>query len=138
MAEENTEDQTGIAGSAGLTTGSDIVGQQTGQESALSTWAGPYVTDTLGKAQALADEPYEAWTGPLTAGESDLQQEAFAGVAGLAMPETMGAYTPTSFTESDIQAQMNPFLENILKKPYGKINKKKVTSGCNKSKRHTI
>jgi hypothetical protein len=43
--------------SSGTTgTGADTgVGQQTGTESSLSNWAGPYVTDMLGKGQALAD-----------------------------------------------------------------------------------
>jgi hypothetical protein len=44
-----------------------------GKESSLSNWAGPYVTDMLGQGQALADMPYEAYEGPLTAGASDLQ-----------------------------------------------------------------
>ena len=33
----------------------DIVGQQTGGESSLSNWAGPYVTTMLGKGAALAN-----------------------------------------------------------------------------------
>ena len=35
---------------------SGLVGQQTGTESALSTWAGPYVTDMLGRGQALGQK----------------------------------------------------------------------------------
>ncbi len=49
-----------------------LVGKQTGTESALSTWAGPYVTDMLGRGQALGQMPYQAYTGPLTAGQGDL------------------------------------------------------------------
>ena len=52
------------------------VGQQVGSESSLSTWAGPYVTDMLARGSALADQPYYAYEGPLTAGESALQQQA--------------------------------------------------------------
>jgi hypothetical protein len=37
----------------------------------------------LGKARALADKPFDAYTGPLTAGASGLQDQAFAGYAGL-------------------------------------------------------
>ena len=59
------------------------VGQQAGSESSLSTWAGPYVTDMLGRGAALADQPYYAYEGPLTAGASDLQSQAFQGLAGL-------------------------------------------------------
>ena len=61
------------------------VGQQTGTESSLSNWAGPYVTEMLGRGQALAEQPYQAYTGPLTAGASPTQQTAFQGIAGLTM-----------------------------------------------------
>ena len=74
-----------------------LAGQQTSTESALSTWAGPYVTDMLGKGQALSETPYQAYMGPLTAGSSDLQNQAFQGVAGLTLPSTMGGYTPGTF-----------------------------------------
>jgi len=74
-----------------------LAGQQTSTESALSTWAGPYVTDMLGKGQALSETPYQAYMGPLTAGSSQLQNQAFQGVAGLTLPSTMGGYTPGTF-----------------------------------------
>ena len=50
-----------------LTGGSDIVGEVTGKESSLSSYVGPYVTEMLGKGQALANEGYNAYMGPLTA-----------------------------------------------------------------------
>ena len=93
-----------------------IVGQQTGGESSLSTWAGPYVTTMLGKGAALANEPYYAYTGPLTAGASGLQEQAFQGIAGLAMPteqQTMG-YTPQTFTAQGAQQYMNPYVQAAL------------------------
>jgi hypothetical protein len=40
----------------------------TAEESSLSSWAGPYVTEMLGRGQALAGMPYQAYMGPLTAG----------------------------------------------------------------------
>jgi len=93
----------------------DIVGQETGRESSLSTWAGPYVTTMLGKGAALANEPYQAYTGPLTAGASNLQQQAFQGIAGLAVPQNMGAYQPQSFTaQGAAQQYMNPYLNAAL------------------------
>jgi len=92
-----------------------IVGQQTGTESSLSTWAGPYVTEMLGRGAALADMPYEAYMGPLTAGESNLQQQAFQGLAGLTVPDDMGAYTPGSFTDEGVaETYMNPYLQQVL------------------------
>ena len=91
------------------------VGQQVGSESSLSTWAGPYVTDMLGRGAALADQPYYAYEGPLTAGASDLQSQAFQGLAGLTVPEDMGAYTPGSFTEEGVAGTyMNPYLQQVL------------------------
>jgi len=92
------------------------VGLNTGTESNLSNWAGPYVTDMLGKGQALADSPYQAYTGPLTAGISDAQQNAFQGIAGLTLPtnEQMQAYTPQQFTAEDANRLMNPYLQASL------------------------
>lgn len=92
-----------------------VVGKETGRESSLSTWAGPYVTTMLGKGAALANEPYQAYMGPLTAGAAPLQQQAFQGIAGLAVPEQMGAYQPQSFTqEGTAQQYMNPYIQAAL------------------------
>ena len=92
-----------------------LAGAQTSTESSLSNWAGDYVTDMLGKGQALSETPYQAYMGPLTAGASDLQNQAFRGIAGLAMPSTMGGYTPQSFTAAGTaQRYMNPYLQASL------------------------
>lgn len=91
------------------------VGQQTGSESSLSNWVGPYVTDMLGKGQALSNQGYQAYTGPLTAGESNLQTKAFSGLANLAVPtEQMGAFTPSTFDATQAQKYMNPYLQGAL------------------------
>ena len=90
-------------------------GTQVGTESALTTYAGDYVTDMLGKGEALADTPYEAYGGPLTAGESDLQTTAFEGIAGLNIPtDEMGAFTPGTFDAETAQGLMNPYLMAAL------------------------
>jgi hypothetical protein len=93
-----------------------LTGKQTGRESSLSTWAGPYVTEMLGKGQALAAEPWRAYTGPLTAGESAPQATAFQGIGSLDVPTTeMGTFAPTSFTDTGIAQQyMNPFIQTAL------------------------
>lgn len=92
-----------------------LAGQQTGTESSLSTWAGPYVTEMLGRGQALAEQPYTAYGGPLTAGESAAQTAAFQGVANLAVPtETMGTFQPQQFTAEAAQQYMNPYLQAAL------------------------
>jgi hypothetical protein len=43
----------------------------------------------LGRGQALAGMPYQSYMGPLTAGASPLQQQAFSGLASLSMPSTI-------------------------------------------------
>lgn len=64
-------------------------------ESNLSNWVGPYVTDMLGKGQALADQPYQAYQGPLTAGTSGLQQQAFQQAGNLQVPSSVGQAAAT-------------------------------------------
>jgi hypothetical protein len=95
------------------------------QESNLSTWAGPYVTDMLGKAEALAGLPYQPYQGALTSGVSDLQSRAFQGLGALTVPGSLGTaaqqaqqtygatqqYMPTVGT---VQSYMNPYLEAVL------------------------
>jgi hypothetical protein len=81
----------------------------------LSTWAGPYVSNMLGKGQALSNQPYQAYTGPLTAGASDLQQQQQAGLSEVAKT----GYTPTQFKggvfdTSAAQQYMNPYLSAAL------------------------
>jgi hypothetical protein len=86
----------------------------TGTEQAPASWAGEYVTNMLGKGQALSEMPYQEYGGPLTAGASPLQQQAFGTAANLSVPGSVGAaaqtagdiaskaqnmaYTPTQFT----------------------------------------
>ena len=93
-----------------------LVGKQTGAESSLSTWAGPYVTEMLGRGQALASQPYQAYMGPLSAGQSAAQQSAFSGIAGLAVPtQQMGAFTPQSFTQQGVAQQyMSPYIQAAM------------------------
>ena len=112
---ETTPDTT-IANQTTPDPGADLVGKQTGTESSLSNYVGPYVTDMLGKGEALADMPYEAYTGPLTAGESDLQTDAFTGLANLTVPtDDMGGFTPGSFTDEGVAAKfMNPYIMAAL------------------------
>jgi len=86
------------------------------EESSLSSWAGPYVTEMLGRGQALAGLPYQAYMGPLTAGESGLQQQAFQGLGALQTPTAMQTtYDPASFTAAGTAQQyMSPYLQAAL------------------------
>lgn len=90
-------------------------GAATGVESSLSPYVGPYVTEMLGRGAGLASMPYQAYTGPLTAGPSDLQTQAFQGIGSLNIPTgDMGAFTPQTFTGGIASQYMNPFLEAAL------------------------
>lgn len=92
-----------------------LAGKQTSTESTLSTWAGPYVTEMLGRGRAAATTPYQAYTGPLTAGASPLQTQAFQGLAGLTLPtSSQTTYDPQSFTSTNAQQYMNPYLMSAL------------------------
>jgi len=97
------------------TAGADDAGKHIGTESSLSNWAGEYVTDMLGRGQALASSDYQAYTDPLTAGPTAGQTSAFQGIAGLTIPtEQMGAFTPQTFTAEQAQNYMNPYLDAAL------------------------
>ena len=121
----------------------NIGANQIAEESSLSSWAGPYVTEMLGRGQALASMPYQGYGGPLTAGASNLETQAYQGLGSLEMPTAnmgaigansftgagyapptaaqaaaggMGAYTPAS---GDIMQQyMTPYLQGALQPQY--------------------
>lgn len=106
----------------------------------LADWAAPYVTGYLGQAQALAQEPYQAYQGPLTAGASNLQSNVFQGLGGLSFPSQLGqsfsstgAYQPPNMATMGAGAgagagagtqpsgptgiaanYMNPYLQSVL------------------------
>jgi len=105
----------------------------TGAESSLSNWAGDYVTNMLGQGAALANKPYEAYTGPLTAGASQLQNQAFTQAGNMQTPASIGQaattaggiaslapgagqYTSvgTDFGTTQAQQYMNPYLQSAL------------------------
>lgn len=76
--------------------GATVPAGTTGVESSLSNWAGNYTTNMLGQGQALANMPYQAYMGPLTAGSSALQDTAFTGLAGLKTPSSIGDAATTA------------------------------------------
>jgi len=112
-------------------TGSPLAGSA--NMSTLSEYAGPYVTDMLGKAQALSNAPYQVYGGPMTAGESGLQNKMFQGLGGLTFPgqlgqsfSSSGAYSLPTMTSTGITSTpntgptgtaaqyMNPYLQGVL------------------------
>ena len=94
----------------------DPIGSPTSQTDSLAPWASGYVTDMLGKGAALADQPYQGYGGPLTAGQSGLQTQAFQGLAGLTVPTAqMGGFNPMSFTSgATAQNYMSPFMQTSI------------------------
>lgn len=118
------------------------LGKVAGQEQTLSGYAAPYVTDMLGKTAALTNQPYQTYQGPLTAGSSPLQMQAFQGIGGLAPSPGLGtaqqttetaasralgaAYQPIggSFTQEGIAGQyMNPYLQQVLQPQLQELNR---------------
>jgi hypothetical protein len=95
-------------------TGAGGVPQDVSRTSTLSPWVGDYVTNALGQGAAVAASPYQAYQGPLTAGASDLQQQAFAGASDIAS----AGYAPGNFVGgfSGTQANqyMNPYIQASL------------------------
>ena len=116
IGDPNTAQTAAAATTPAATTTDAAAPQQTGTESSLSSWVGDYVTDMLGKGQALGSTDYQGYGGPLTAGASAAQDAAFQGIAGLTLPtDQMGAFTPGSFTDAGIASQyMNPYLMQAL------------------------
>ena len=105
----------------------------TAEESSLSSWAGPYVTEMLGRGQALAGLPYQAYMGPLTAGESGLQQQAFQGLGALQTPTAQQTtYNPMSFTAAGMPEQyMSPYLQGALDPQYAAAQRQADISAQN-------
>jgi hypothetical protein len=93
---------------------SGVVPYGTSASSQLSPWAGEYVTNYLGQGAAAAAAPYQAYTGPLTAGASDLQQQAFAGASEMAQAGYQPGQFTGSFTPQVAQQYMNPYLQASL------------------------
>lgn len=92
-------------------------GPATGTSTAgnLSEWAGDAITTNIGQGIAAANKPYQAYTGPLTAGPSDLQNQYFAGASNVAST----GYDPTKFTTGTFDTTaankyMNPYLSAAL------------------------
>jgi hypothetical protein len=153
----------GIKGYAGTTDGSAVTSSGTAfgtapgtagpmqnvYESNLSSWAGPYVTGMLGKGMALAEAPYQAYQGPLTAGASELQKQAFQTASGLQTPTAFGTAINTagdvtgqmqglagaSFGTPQAQQYMNPYLQASLNPQLDEARRQaQITNLANMSK----
>lgn len=96
-------------GTTGSTVKPAVTAGVTGTESNLSNWAGPYVTDLLGKTQALtgaALEKPQFYQGELTAGPSTLQNQAYTEAAKLPGQSFTTAGTADTY--------MSPYMQNVV------------------------
>ena len=92
----------------------------TGVDQGLATWAGDYVTDMLGKTAAYTGLAYNPYTGPLTAGPSALQTQAFEGIAK-APTYSAGSYSsgyarPGAFSGTNVQSTYKPVEDYVTGK----------------------
>lgn len=95
--------------------GSAVAAGVTGQEQTPNTWAGEYMSDMLGKTQALTNAPYQQYMGPLTAGESGLQSKVFGGLQNANFPSNLGA----SFSSTGAYQAPNLNMSAYQQKPIG-------------------
>jgi hypothetical protein len=105
----------GYNGTTGSAVSAGGVPLDTSKTSTLSPWAGDYVTNMLGQADALSKTPTAVYKGPLTAGASDLQQQGFAGISDIAS----AGFDPTKFATGTFDTgaaskYMNPYLSAVL------------------------
>lgn len=141
---------TGVANSM-----TPATGKLTGQQETLSTWAGPYVTQMLGKTQALSDQPYQVYQGPLTAGSSELQQKYFQGLGQMGFPGQLGqsftatgaptlptmtatgAASPTTQPTGIASQYMNPYLSAVLSPQLSELQRQAQIAQMNTASRLT-
>jgi hypothetical protein len=85
----------------------------------------PYVQNVLDKGNALLNAGTPAYGGQMTAGTSNLQNQAWQGLAGLTLPSTMTGAAGNlqdiqqqaqnvNFDPSQVQQYMNPYLQGAL------------------------
>jgi hypothetical protein len=111
-------------GTTGTTASTTIPSQGTSSAEGLSTWAGPYVSNYLGKGEALANAPYQAYKGPLTAGASSLQTQQFGGLSNLAKTGfTPGQFNYQGFDANAAQQYMNPYTKAALDPQIAELNR---------------
>jgi hypothetical protein len=140
---------TGSSGTSSLPPGT------VGTEQDVSNWAGPYVSNMLAQGQALANSPYQAYQGQLTAGPSGLQQQAFGEAGALQTPQGIGqaadaagaagqklggvSYDPSSPTFGVAQAQqyMNPYLQMSLNPQLAEARRQSDITGQNQQAQMT-
>ena len=105
-----------------------------------SDFAQPLASDMIGKTQALANAPMPAYTGQLTAGASDLQNQAWQGLSNLTLPSGFGTAQQnlgdistramgTSYSPNAPQPYMNPYLQMSLDPQLAEARRQSAITG---------
>ena len=112
--------------------GSSQPAKQEVTQTSIPDYAKPYVERMLGKAEAVSNAPYQAYSGERIAGFTPLQNQAFQGIAnmqgsqyvgqgaGFAGTAGLGAlmagqnYASQATNPYAMQAYMSPYVENAL------------------------
>ena len=114
------------------TTNTPITPASTGTSNTISDWAAPAVTSMISNGFAASNAPYQQYQGPLTAGPSNLQQQAFAGASDIA-----GAgYTPSTFSGGTFDTNaanqyMNPYLSASLDPQLKELQRQSTINNMN-------
>ena len=154
-----TQSSTGITNAtSAIAKGIDPgAGNLMGRQESLSQWAGPYVTSMLGKAEALSEQPYQTYGGPLTAGASELQNKYFQGLGQVGFPSQLGqtfsatgaaalpsysglgaAASPTQTAPTGIAANyMNPYLGAVLAPQLNELQRQAQIAQMNQASKLT-
>jgi len=106
--------------------------KQTIEQTSIPSYAKPYVERMLGKTEALANAPYQAYQGERIAGFTPMQQQAqqaaanlgpakqlgvgtqMAGLAGLGAMGAGQNYQNMATNPGSMQAYMSPYVQNAL------------------------
>lgn len=117
----------GLLSSSGLTST-----PTTSTQTSVGASAQPYATDLLAKGQAQVNNPAPAYTGQLTSGASDIQNQAWQGLSNLTLPSNLTTAggnlldigqqaqnvnynaVGSGFGADQAQQYMNPYLQNSL------------------------
>jgi hypothetical protein len=95
----------GIAGYANGGAVAFVEGGNVVQEQTVSNWAAPGVSDITNRALALSKEPTPVYQGPLVAGQSPLQGQAFS---------NLGKLTGSLNDFGTVQSYMNPYINSVM------------------------
>jgi hypothetical protein len=93
-------------------------------QTTIPEWLKGPTLDVVGKAQALANRPYQAYEADRVATVDPSQAQARSGISGLQNPEQYGQaqqalqsgtnYRPEMFGAAQAQQYMNPYAQNVI------------------------